>query len=211
MEELGLKSSPDVAELAAKEVADSYNLTRQKNLLKISIIRLKEKMYFPIDEDLQIAGYDSLEAVAKTEDSPLDIYRHALLFLPTAQAAEALCCTGNFLIGKAKGALFPHLWLRVGYQPDSRVLWTVVNIFLFRNSSGINAGYYVGFSLSFPIFDGLARISNVKRGKRELIIARNEKEEAQRTLYSEIEQAVADMNGRPMSFIRPSGRKRPCR
>lgn len=46
MEELGLKSSPDVAELAAKEVADSYNLTRQKNLLKISIIRLKEKMYF---------------------------------------------------------------------------------------------------------------------------------------------------------------------
>ena len=48
MEELGLKSSPDVAELAAKEVADSYNLTRQKNLLKISIIRLKEKMYFPI-------------------------------------------------------------------------------------------------------------------------------------------------------------------
>lgn len=36
MEELGLKSSPDVAELAAKEVADSYNLTRQKNLLKIN-------------------------------------------------------------------------------------------------------------------------------------------------------------------------------
>ncbi|MGG6550506.1 UNVERIFIED_CONTAM: TolC family protein, partial [Prevotella sp. 15_C9] len=52
MEELGLKSSPDVAELTAKEAADSYNLTRQKNLLQINIIRLKEKMYFPIDEEL---------------------------------------------------------------------------------------------------------------------------------------------------------------
>ena len=56
-------------------------------------------MYFPIDEDLQIAGYDSLEAVAKTEDSPLDIYRHALLFLPTAQAAEA------FLSGSKGGVI----------------------------------------------------------------------------------------------------------
>ena len=40
----------------------------------------------------------------------------------------------------------------------------------------------------------------MKRGKRELIIARNEKEEAQRTLYSEIEQAVADMNGQADEF-----------
>ena len=145
MEELGLKSSPDVAELAAKEAADSYNLTRQKNLLKISIIRLKEKMYFPIDEDLQIAGYDSLEAVAKTEDSPLDIYRHALLHRPL----RLLCASGSFLIGKQRGRYFLHLWLRVGYQPDSRVLWTVVNIFLFRNSSGINADIMSVFPFPF--------------------------------------------------------------
>ena len=51
----------------------------------------------------------------------------------------------------------------------------------------------------FP-FPFLFSISNVKRGKRELIIARNEKEEAQRTLYSEIEQAVADMNGQADEF-----------
>ena len=198
--QLGLKSSPDVAELAAKEVADSYNLTRQKNLLKISIIRLKEKMYFPIDEDLQIAGYDSLEAVAKTEDSPLDIYRHALLFLPTAQAAEASLRIRQLSYREAKGALFPTLVAQGGISTGFARFMDGSEYIPFSEQFRNKRGYYVGFSLSFPIFDGLARISNVKRGKRELIIARNEKEEAQRTLYSEIEQAVADMNGQADEF-----------
>lgn len=139
MEELGLKSSPDVAELAAKEVADSYNLTRQKNLLKISIIRLKEKMYFPIDEDLQIAGYDSLEAVAKTEDSPLDIYRHALLFLPTAQAAEASLRIRQLSYREAKGALFPTLVAQGGISTGFARFMDGSEYIPFRNSSGINA------------------------------------------------------------------------
>lgn len=57
-----------------------------------------------------------------------------------------------------------------------------------------------GFSLSLPIFDGLARVSNLKRSKQELVIARNQKEETRRTLYSDIEQAVADMNGQADEF-----------
>lgn len=200
MEELGLKSSPDVAELTAKEAADSYNLTRQKNLLQISIIRLKEKMYFPIDEDLQIAGYDSLEAVAKTEDSPLDIYRHALLFLPTAQAAETSLRIRQLSYREAKGALFPTLVAQGGISTGFARFMDGSEYIPFSEQFRNKRGYYVGFSLSFPIFDGLARISNVKRGKQELIIARNEKEEAQRTLYSEIEQAVTDMNGQADEF-----------
>lgn len=167
---------------------------------KISIIRLKEKMYFPIDEDLQIAGYDSLEAVAKTEDSPLDIYRHALLFLPTAQAAEASLRIRQLSYREAKGALFPTLVAQGGISTGFARFMDGSEYIPFSEQFRNKRGYYVGFSLSFPIFDGLARISNVKRGKRELIIARNEKEEAQRTLYSEIEQAVADMNGQADEF-----------
>ena len=46
MEELGAKLfPPDAAELAGKEVADSYNLTVKGILLKISIISLKENVF----------------------------------------------------------------------------------------------------------------------------------------------------------------------
>lgn len=200
MEELGLKSSPDVAELAAKEAADSYTLTRQRNLLKISIIRLKEKMYFPIDEELQIAGYDTLEVVAKTEDSPLDIYQHALLFLPTAQAAEASLRIRQLSYRAAKGALWPALTAQSGISTGFARFMDGSEYIPFSEQFKNKRGYYVGFSLSFPLFNGLGRVSNLKRSKQELVIARNEREEAQRALYSEIEQAVADMNGQADEF-----------
>ncbi len=195
MEELGLKSSPDVAELAAKEASDSYNLTRQKNLLQISIIRLKEKMYFPIDEDLQIAGYDTLELIAKTEDSPINIYQHALLFLPTAQVADASLRIRQLSYRAAKGSLLPTLMAQGGISTGFARFMDGSEYIPFSEQFRNKRGYYVGFSLSFPLFDGLSRVSNLKRSKQELIIARNEQEEVRRTLYSEIEQAVADMNG----------------
>lgn len=200
MEELGLKASPDVAELAAKEAADSYNLTRQKNLLQISIIRLKEKMYFPIEEELQIAGYDTLEMVAKTEDSPINIYQHALLFLPTAQVANASLRVGELSYRAAKGLLLPTLTAHGGISTGFARFMDGSEYIPFSEQFKNKRGYYVGFSLSLSIFDGLARVSNLKRSKQELVIARNQKEETRRTLYSDIEQAVADMNGQADEF-----------
>jgi outer membrane protein len=167
MEELGLKASPDVAELAAKEAADSYNLTRQKNLLQISIIHLKEKMYFPIEEELQIAGYDTLEMVAKTEDSPIDIYQHALLFLPTAQVANASLRVGELSYRATKGLLLPTLTAHGGISTGFARFMDGSEYIPFSEQFKNKRGYYVGFSLSLPIFDGLARVSNLKRSKQE--------------------------------------------
>ncbi len=74
MEELGLKGSPDIAEMAAKEASDNYSLTKQNNILLINIIKLKEKMNFPIDEDLKINDTDNSILITKSQDTAFDIF-----------------------------------------------------------------------------------------------------------------------------------------
>lgn len=84
MEELGLKGISDVAEMKAKEAEDTYNLTKQQNILTIGFILLKEKMNYPIDEDIMI-DFHSVGAespLLENEPSAVDIYRQTLEHSP---------------------------------------------------------------------------------------------------------------------------------
>jgi outer membrane protein TolC len=72
-------------------------------------------------------------------------------------------------------------------------------------------GSYVGFSLSIPVFNGFSRSSEVKRSKQRLIIAQSEHEETLRQVYSEIEQAVADVNGLSDEYIHAQKRSEAMR
>ncbi|MDR2815300.1 MAG: TolC family protein, partial [Proteiniphilum sp.] len=89
MEELGMKAKPDVAEMAAKEAADIYNLTRQNNLLAIGVILLKEKMNFPVDEDLYITDEQADELIVRSGEAVPAIYETAKTINPKALSAES--------------------------------------------------------------------------------------------------------------------------
>ncbi|MDR3340991.1 MAG: TolC family protein, partial [Candidatus Symbiothrix sp.] len=82
MEELGLKSIPDLNEIQAKEAEDRFVLTKQNNLYNLEIIKLKAKMNMPTEEDLQIAGYTDLLPVDKAQESALAVYQQAMSSLP---------------------------------------------------------------------------------------------------------------------------------
>ena len=58
-----------------------------------------------------------------------------------------------------------------------------------------NLNSYVGVSLSIPILNNFSKLASVKRSKQRLIMAEAEKEGILRQVYSEIEQAVADVKG----------------
>ena len=55
-------------------------------------------------------------------------------------------------------------------------------------------GFAVGFTLSIPVFDGFSRSAEMKRSKQRVIMAQSDNEDLSRQVYSEIEQAVADVN-----------------
>lgn len=195
MEELGVKGFPDVAEMQAKKAADNYNLTKQKNILAIGIIILKEKMNFPLDEDIQITEYSSSNLIAKTNESALEIYTHSLAYTPKALVAEATVEAAKKSYQSAKGGLLPTISVDGGYSSNFSRYMDGTDYISFKQQLKDKRGYYVGFSISIPIFSGFSRSANVKRSKANVAIAQAEYEETQRSLYSEIEQAVTDMNG----------------
>jgi outer membrane protein len=194
MEELGMKSIPDVAEIQAKEAEDRFILTKQTNLLNLEIIKLKTVMNFPLNENLPVADYEKGLLIAKETDSAMNIYRQALNFLPKALVADKLLSASEMEYKIAKGRLFPSLSMNSGISTGfSRMMDR--DYMPFSEQLKIKQGSYISFSLSIPIFNGFSRSSEVKRSKQRLIIAKNEHEETFRRIYSEIEQAVADVNG----------------
>ena len=195
MEELGIKGFPDVAEMRAQEASDSYRLTQQQNLLTIGIILLKERMNFPIDADLDIAFYDLDGEVTRTSETAAGLYARSLDHLPRALGAASEAKASEIALQIARGARWPTVSLGAGYSTG-----------FFRNLDGKEyqpfatqfankRGYYVGASLNIPIFNGFSTSANIRRSKHQAQIARIERDASFRSLYTEIEQAVADMNG----------------
>lgn len=195
MMELGVKGFPDVAEMTAQEAANTYNLTRQKNLLTIGIILLKEKMNFPIDETFEIEDTEPLTLIAKSEESAYAIFEQAQAYLPQAVVAEKTVQVQQLAYKAAKGGLFPSIAVEGGYSTNFSRYMDGSDYSSFDYQFKNKMGRYIGFTLRIPIFNGFSRIASVKREKAQVVIAKTQREETLRVLYSEIEQAVADMNG----------------
>ncbi len=195
MEELGLKSAPDVAELYAKEAEDQYILTRQKNIYELELIRLKEKMNFPFDENLEILEFNNDLPVAEVKDNSLEVYQQALYMLPKAVLLDKALSIYELEYKISKSSFYPKLSLYGGYQTGFSRFLDGTEYMSFEDQLKNRQGSYVGISLSIPIFNRLSNLSYVKRSRQQLIIAGTEREEILRQLYSEIEQTISDING----------------
>ncbi len=201
MEELGMKGVPDVAEMQAKEATDNYKLTCQRNIQTLAIIKLKEKMNFPIDQDLDIADYTSEEGINKYPESAMDIYQHSLTFLPKALATDAAVEAQRLSYQSAKGSLLPSLTAEAGISTNFSHFMDGSSYAKFNDQFRDKRGSYIGFMLSIPIFNGFSNTARIQRSKSQLQIAKSERAETLRILYSEIEQAVADMNGQSDEYL----------
>ncbi|GHT41144.1 transporter [Bacteroidia bacterium] len=195
MEELGIKSQPDVAEIQAKEAEDRYLLTKQTNLYNLEIIKLKEKMNFPIDEKLQIADTESVFSGSKKTENTLEIYKQALSYLPAVLVSDKSVSAMEMDYKRTRGTLFPRLSAEAGLYTQFYRTMNGTEYLSFEQQLKNRQRSYVGLSLSIPVFSGFTRSSEVKRSKQRLVIARSQHEETLRQVYSEIEQAVADVNG----------------
>jgi outer membrane protein TolC len=196
MEELGMKAAPDVAEIRAKAAEDQFRLTQQKNILNLEIIKLKEKMNLPVDEELEIAevdGYDLLSTLSG--ENPVEIFEQASQTLPRLLSSEKALKAREAEYKAIRGRLLPTISAGAGFSTGFSRLMDGSPYTSFREQLKNRQGSYVGVSLSIPLFDRFSRISETQRARQRLIIARNENEELERQVYSEIEQAIADVKG----------------
>lgn len=201
MEEVGLKSEPDIAEMEAKSAQDSFSLVKQQNLLQQEIIKLKNKIYFPVDSNIVVANYDSLLLVGNNTENAMDIYQQALNYSPQVKASEQNVKASQQAVNEARGNMFPTLSLYGGYTTYFTKLMDGSVYTPFKDQLNNNQNYYIGLNLSVPIFTGFSRQSSFQRSKQQLAMAKYEFDDSQRTLYSDIEQTIADVRGMAEEYI----------
>ena len=195
-EELGLKGKADVAQFEAQVAADDYALTYQRNLLNTAMLTLKESMNYPADLTLEVdTALPVIEEVPELENVA-EIFAYASCENPTALQAEYELTRSKYEYRIAKGQLLPSIYFNAGISTSYfENLKSETSPTAFREQFRNNRGEYLSFSLSFPLFDGLSRVTNARRYRNNLRIAQETRTEVLRQLRTAVEQSVLDREG----------------
>ena len=203
-EQLGVKSRADVAQFEAQVAADDYTLTQQESLFNTSLLTLKQCMNYPSDLDLPI---DTVATDAIFELQPSDnadaVFMYASTTNPTALQADYKLTESKYLYRMYKGRMLPSIYFSAGVNTnyiENLKAGSVVSSFgsQFKN----NRGEYIAFTLSFPLFNGLSRVTQVRKYRNELRIAEETKVEVLRQLQNVIEQSLLDRESYAKEAIR---------
>lgn len=200
--ELGLKGMADVAQMEAQVAADDYTLTRQQNLYNTALLKLREDMNLPSDVPFEVDTLLADRICAAMPESVDAIYDYAAENNPTALQAHLSWKARKMDYLIARGRLLPTISFNAGVstnyfenlKPD-KADPNYKAPMSFGSQFKNNRGEYFGFSLSFPLFDGLSRVTNARRARNNMRIAYETKVEVLRQLQTAVEQAVFDREG----------------
>lgn len=203
-EQLGTKSGADVDEMKAMVASDEYELLNQQNLRRKAMIELKAQMGMPMTETIKCGvwsvecGVDTLStenSTLNTEDSTLLTPHSSLLSHPRIMQAEYELRRSRYQLRAARGNFMPRISLSGGISTSYyKVLDSDYKAPSFSTQWHNNMGQYIGFSLSMPLFDGLANVNRLKRAKLNY---RQQQVELDKTRYEierEMNEALLDVN-----------------
>lgn len=201
-EELGLKGKADVAQIEAQVAANDYNLTHQQNLYDAAVLTLKQNMNFPSGMELDVDTLLLDQSYASMMESIDEIYDYASENNPTAMQAKLQLKASKMQYLVYKGRLLPSISFTAGvstnYFEDLKADKTASDyepVTPFGSQFKNNRGEYIAFNLSFPLFDGLSRLTNLRKARNNMRIAQEQETEVLRQLQTAIEQAVLDREG----------------
>lgn len=194
--ELGQKGKADVAQFEAQVAADDYTLTHQTNLYNSSLVKLKELMNYPADSILVIDTVVPKLDLLPVAENVSDIFDFASCNNTTAIQADFLFKQSKYEYRIYKGQLLPTIYFNAGISTNYfKNLSSETNADPFHKQFSNNRGEYIGFSLTFPLFNGLSKVTNLRKARNSMKIAEENKMEVLRQLQTAIEQAVLDRQG----------------
>lgn len=184
--ELGTKSGADVAQLEALVAADVYELTNQTNLLRKAHLSLRSAMGMAVSDTLLCLDADAEYLPA------LEITRQ----LPEIEEANLGVTEGRMNLRIAKGGYSPRLSFNAGVSTSYyRMMGMSVSAPSFARQFRDNMGEYFSFSLSLPVFDGLATAGRVRKASILLEESRTRLEQMQFSIRQASEEALLDHTG----------------
>lgn len=201
-EELGLKGKADVAQVEAQVAANDYNLTHQQNLFNTALLALKQNMNYPSDAELDVDTLLPDKSYAAMMEPVDEIYDYASDNNPVALQAKLQLKSYKMQYLMAKGRLLPSISFSAGISTNyfenlkvDKAADDYTPAMAFGDQFRNNRGEYISFNLSFPLFDGLSRLTNVRKARNSVRIAQEQQTEVLRQLQAAIEQAVLDREG----------------
>lgn len=198
-EEIGLKGMADVAQMEAQQATDAYNYTHQQNLYKTAMLTLKQKMNYPMEEELLLDSTLLDSSVMEQVDLELmdkeEVVQLALHNNPTLQKSLLNAQAQKMQSRMALGDVLPSISLFAGLSTSYYKQLHVNTYPSFGSQFRDNFGSYVGVSLSVPIFTQLKGVSGVRKARNNYRIAQEKVEEQKLELRKLVEQAVMDREG----------------
>lgn len=219
-EELGRKGYADVVQIEADLAGKEYRLTSTTNLYNQALLTLKDVMFWPLDQPLQIDfSIADEEALANGEvlvyggtldERKEEIVENALHTLPAATLARGQMLNAKRALSTAKFQLLPSLSLSGGWStsyftyPDEKGYVTTPFNKQFTN----NMGEYIQLSMSIPIYGRLSRQANISRKKNDYVRATAQYEQKMREIEAEVTRALQDKAGAEAAFLQANRQAR---
>lgn len=187
--ELGLKSVSDFQEVKARREGDIYRYKSRENSCRLAALYLKQLMNCQPGEEIQIQDTIRDMEVPLIPISRTDsLYALSLNILPSMQALEWRQRVVQKEYAIAAGAFSPSIYAR--FSIGSNCNGTFFSANQFRD----NFGKYIGVGISFPLLDGLERLTNQRKHKLNIYRVKNEVELEKRQLYTDVEQTVLSLH-----------------
>lgn len=199
--ELDLKAPADVAEVEAQVANYDYLLTEQQSNLELALIELRKVMNYPQEEPLEIDTEVDIEGMLITETLE-EVLNYALVYNPQIRSKEINSRYYELNYASTKGRYLPSISLSGGFSTNYFVnVDSPGNYAKYFNQLGNNRGYYVGMSMSIPIFSGLSRRVAKHRAKLQYDNAILAHTEQRRTLESEVAKTYQEMQNFGKQYI----------
>jgi outer membrane protein len=196
-ERLGQKSHADVVQMQADLAERQYQLTNCKNRHNDAVITLKDMMFWPIEEPLKVDNDFGKDMVFDMPEDIKSLVDNAKEIMPEVLLAEMTMNNARRSLRTARWQILPTLSLYGGFS---------TNYFTYPGMAGYepkpygdqlknNRGEYVQLSLNIPIFNHLARHSNIARKRNAFERAEAEYQQSLQQVEAEVSRAVADRDG----------------
>ena len=199
--ELDLKAPADVAEVEAQVANYDYLLTEQQSNLELALIELRKVMNYPQEEPLEIDTEVDIEGMLITETLE-EVLNYALVYNPQIRSKEMNSRYYELNYASTKGRYLPSISLSGGFSTNYFVnVDSPGNYAKYFNQLGNKRGYYVGMSMSIPIFSGLSRRVAKHRAKLQYDNAILAHTEQRRTLESEVAKTYQEMQNFGKQYI----------
>lgn len=191
LEEVGRKSSADVAQVESQKAEADYELTHQQNLLASALLELKKEMNYPLTDSLRLT-IDEITARDARDYGSLPTSRN---LVPELLVAQYQMQASKHEWHQARSAILPTLSFSAGLNTTYFHTLHSDDAQSFRSQLKNNMGEYLGFTLSIPLFNRLQTATSIRRAKNNYRIACENYAQKQLELEKLAREAWQDWQG----------------